>query len=1241
MAYIIQTNKLYGKPEGRVNLQQAKGVYALNTNDELKHVLIIKNGTQTVFEAYRTFFAYDYGETEVYIPSTGVTDVRDYLSADVQSCTYNYADMVMDQLDWTCDVESIAENTSTSTKTGEINLTQDVTGDVLTLYYEQAGLNTSYVYSDPEFVTIYQESDVLANGVGTDIQVEYKQIRQTLSNGSVTEELEVTGTVSPTSAIGEALIEGATYSEGYVEGPDCGMTETERRSIYKITEVTFEANGGKTGTAVVDFDVYQEANSYIDTEETNIKVILNVNPKYIEATGGSVTATPNCTSEITYVYTSGRYPQGEVNHSVQLSAPGSTLEGMIEVESGKPSTLVYGANEGETSLSRDIYAQYKEKTAKETISQYGTSYVFTKFDSDKEINSRAQTVYVRVTSLKQGAPLAIDEDCVSISGISGATINQVSAWDTNEGVYAAFIDIPENTSNTERTLTVTFTQPTSGSEVVYTITQDVVVVTEEDTDPVFVSLSYDDIPANGDGGLVKANWETSHNIYHDGELESTTTTPGTSDITDIKVTALIDGAGYDITNGLYAPNRLKEEGDARNVLTITSVTFTAGTTEITQDVNSTVVQEKNTKTAGTATHTVNLTSKTTSLTNQGGQVTLDVTAYKTIPYTYSSGSTDNEYENESVYVQANNTATFNGASGVDAVNGQTLYAQVGVNGGVSARDVVFTATNDYDSATLTISQAGAGYTFEITGTQNLEPTAAKSTGYVVVNSKKNDNLFAFDTSATSSNANWLSVISVDEATSAYYVTFECAKNTSTNSRTGIVTITQPESETKLQFTVTQAGDSTSIEYSDPTVTSISGGAVNAAGKGSLITVNWEQVKTVVHTNGDTEPTTLTGSSRPSEVTYTEVVSESGYNTTDGTYAPSRGKTEGDVRTVITITKVKFATEVATPYEVTVDHDVTQQANVKTVNDSTTSVTLKSDKTVVTHAGGTVSLTPTATRTEGVTYTSGESDTIVTDLTVSLTIPTSNASFLPSGGVQLNVPSGSTATAQIGTNSGTSSRTITFKAVYGEYSDSISITQDGAAFEFYVQDNNHNDITADACEAYSRVISKKNGSPHVFTISNASSNASWLTVYYVGNWDSAGLQVVQYKLTANDSTEERTGVITLTQPDSGKTATISVTQPGKTIVEEDDVTVHFDAGHDDTSYSSVNFTITLTGTGTINDVKVALSQTSMDADTYNILEIGELTSPTVYTNTIENTAGLSTCTVDLYYNGEIQQTVNLT
>lgn len=906
MAYIIQTNKLYSKPEGRVNLQQAKGVYALNTNDELKHVLIIKNGTQTVFEAYRTFFAYDYGETEIYIPSTGVTDVHDYLSSDVQSCTYNYADMVMDQLDWTCDVESIAENTDTSTKTGEINLTQDVTGDVLTLYYEQAGLNTSYVYSDPEFVTIYQESDVLANGVGTDIQVEYKQIRQTLSNGSVTEELEVTGTVSPASATGEALVEGATYSEGYVEGPDCGMTETERRSIYKITEVTFEANGGKTGTAVVDLDVYQEANEKVEN----------------------------------------------------------------------------------------------------------------------------------------------------------------------------------------------------------------------------------------------------------------------------------------------------------------------------------------------ATHTVNLTSETTSLTNQGGSVTLNVTAYKEGSCSYTSGATQDIFENESVYVEANHTATFNGVSGVDAVNGQKLYAQVSVNGGATARDVVFTATNDYDSATLTISQAGAGYTFEITGTQNLEPTAAKSTGYVVVNSKKNNNPFAFDTSAISSNANWLSVISVDEVTGAYYVTFECAKNTSTNSRTGIVTLTQPESETKLQFTVTQAGDSTSIEYSGPTVTSISGGAVNAAGKGSLITINWKQVKTVVHTNGDTEPTTLTGSSRPSEVTYTEVVSGSGYNTTDGTYAPSRGKTEGAVRTVITITKVKFATEVATPYEVTVDHDVTQQANVKTVNDSTTSVTLKSNKTVVTHAGGTVSLTPTATRTKGVTYTSGESDTIVTDLTVSLTIPTSNASFLPSGGVQLNVPSGSTATAQIGTNGGTSSRTITFKAVYGEYSDSISITQDGAAFEFYVQDNNHNEITADACEAYSRVISKKNGSPHVFTTSNASSNVSWLTVYYVGNWGTAGLQIVQYKLTANSSTEERTGVITLTQPDSGKTATISVTQPGKTIVEEDDVTVHFEAGHDDTSYSSVNFTITLTGTGTINDVKVALSQTSMYENTYNVLEIGELTSPTVYTDTIENTAGLSTCAVDLYYNGEIQQTVNL-
>ena len=75
----------------------------------------------------------------------------------------------------------------------------------------------------------------------------------------------------------------------------------------------------------------------------------------------------------------------------------------------------------------------------------------------------------------------------------------------------------------------------------------------------------------------------------------------------------------------------------------------------------------------------------------------------------------------------------------------------------------------------------------------------------------------------------------------------------------------------------------------------------------------------------------------------------------------------------------------------------------------------------------------------------------------------------------------------------------------------------------------------------RVYSRKNGNQ--FLNWALSSNVDWITIHGSG----AG---AAYKVTANNSSSSRTGVITFTQGESGKTCTLTIVQEAKEIIISD-------------------------------------------------------------------------------------------
>lgn len=141
---------------------------------------------------------------------------------------------------------------------------------------------------------------------------------------------------------------------------------------------------------------------------------------------------------------------------------------------------------------------------------------------------------------------------------------------------------------------------------------------------------------------------------------------------------------------------------------------------------------------------------------------------------------------------------------------------------------------------------------------------------------------------------------------------------------------------------------------------------------------------------------------------------------------------------------------------------------------------------------------------------------------------------------------------ISENSKTSGRTLTIRANQPNGLDRELVQtaqQSASTYEFGIRENLEDSLSTSLTysgwpaenPSYNRsviVYSKKNGNQ--FPNWALSSNADWITITISGS----GASATYYKVATNNSSSSRTGVITFTQGESGKTCTLTIIQEAK-------------------------------------------------------------------------------------------------
>jgi hypothetical protein len=150
-------------------------------------------------------------------------------------------------------------------------------------------------------------------------------------------------------------------------------------------------------------------------------------------------------------------------------------------------------------------------------------------------------------------------------------------------------------------------------------------------------------------------------------------------------------------------------------------------------------------------------------------------------------------------------------------------------------------------------------------------------------------------------------------------------------------------------------------------------------------------------------------------------------------------------------------------------------------------------------------------------------------------------------------SGAEATYKVTTNNSSSSRTGVITFTQGESGKTCTLTivqEAGDVYEFGIRENSGDSLSTSLTysgwpssdSSYNRpvrVYSRKNGNQ--FLNWALSSNVDWITI------SGSGAEAT-YKVTTNNSSSSRTGVITFTQGESGKTCTLTIVQEAGDVYE---------------------------------------------------------------------------------------------
>lgn len=357
---------------------------------------------------------------------------------------------------------TMANNTSTSAKSGSVVLTQAETNKKLTISCSQsAGYRT---YSE---ITVSggSVSDIPASGGSRSSFSTMPSYSQTWGwNGSTTG--------------GGTITSGASISYGTaVSAGSLGTTVKSRTRVGTLTG-TLSLNGK---TKSVSVPVYQAANEFTGYTYGSWNVSLTANFYTISNTGGSVTLYPSASRPRYANYTSGSNtrdgsdsatPSLGTNGTPGFSLSGTTLRASENTSTSSRSVRVFayygGAasdyvdiTQGGASVSYNYYFNWNGAGASESIHHAASGDTLSKafISYKKKIINGSETS----DTYDVGVSLSGTPSWSSVT-VSGKTVSSKAS---------------ENTEESSRSATVTVTQSESGKKLTLDITQNAATITYE------------------------------------------------------------------------------------------------------------------------------------------------------------------------------------------------------------------------------------------------------------------------------------------------------------------------------------------------------------------------------------------------------------------------------------------------------------------------------------------------------------------------------------------------------------------------------------------------------------------------------------------------------------------------------------------------------------------------------------------------------------------------------------------
>lgn len=383
---------------------------------------------------------------------------------------------------------TMANNTSTSTKSGSVVLTQAETNKKLTISCSQsAGYRT---YSE---ITLSggAVSDIPASGGTRSSFTTVPSYSQTWGwNGSTTG--------------GGTVTTGASISYGTaVSASSLGTTSKARTRVGSLT-CTVSLNGKSKSTTL---DVYQAANSITSTTDGTPVISLSASSYSISNSGGSVSIYASVNIPTTNHWSSGSTSSGPSKSdipTVSASGTGFSLNAAKTV-------LTATENSGTSSRSCTVTASYSEATTKtikvtqSAVSVYYKYYLAFTSPTGSKTTSRTGLSALGGNNFTVDVAYSFKTKVINGSEIStryplALTVTSKPSWVTNvtfttlssdNGNYGLTLTLTENTVESTRSGTIKLRQAENnddGWELTVNITQNAATITY---DYVFGTITYD------------------------------------------------------------------------------------------------------------------------------------------------------------------------------------------------------------------------------------------------------------------------------------------------------------------------------------------------------------------------------------------------------------------------------------------------------------------------------------------------------------------------------------------------------------------------------------------------------------------------------------------------------------------------------------------------------------------------------------------------------------------------------